>query len=333
MRPLAVSTRNMRPGLQAALLHDARGVDVDDAGLAGHDHAVVVGDPVAARAQPVAVEHRADDGAVGERDRRGAVPRLHERGVVAVEGALLGRHGRVVLPRLRDHHQHRVPDRAAGEVQQLEALVEGRGVGRAGRGDREGTLETRDQRGRHQRLAGTHPVAVALHGVDLAVVGEVAVRVRERPRRERVGGEAAVHQRQRGLDPLVGEIGEELGELRRGEHALVDEGAARQRREVDHLVAGARTVELRELVLAALAHHEEHAVELDAGGAAGVVDEQLLEARHHAQRRRADHRGVDRHLAPPDAPGGPRPRRWRRCGPWSSRAASASSGRKARPTP
>ena len=44
-----------------------------------HDHAVVVGDPVARRAQAVAVEHRADDRAVGERDRRGTVPRLHQR--------------------------------------------------------------------------------------------------------------------------------------------------------------------------------------------------------------------------------------------------------------
>ena len=222
--------------------------------------------------------------------------------MIPVERALLGRHGRVVLPRTGDHHQRRVPDRAAGEVQQLEALVEGRGVGRAGCRDREGALEARDQRRRHQRLAGAHPVAVALHGVDLAVVGEVPVGVCKRPRRERVGGEAAVHQRQRGLDPVVGEVGEELGELGRGEHALVDEGAARQRREVDHLVAGARTVELRELVLAALPHHEEQPVELQAGGATGVVDEQLPEAGHHAERGGADHRRVDRHLAPPDDP-------------------------------
>ena len=41
-----------------------------------------------------------------------------------------------------------------------------------------------------------------------------------------------MHERQRRLDPLVGEVGEELAELRRGEHALVDERAARQRREV-----------------------------------------------------------------------------------------------------
>ena len=215
--------------------------------------------------------------------------------MVPVEGALVGRHRRVVLPRLRDHHQHGVPDRPPGEVQQLEALVEARGVGRARRDDRERALETRDQRRGHQRLAGAHPVAVALHRVDLAVVREVPVRVRERPRRERVGGEPAVHQRERGLDALVGEVGEELGQLGRGEHALVDEGAARQRREV-HLFA----VDARELVLAALAHHEQLAVELDAGRAGGVVDEELPEARHHAQRGGADHRGVDRGLAPAD---------------------------------
>ena len=35
-----------------------------------------------------------------------------------------------------------------------------------------------------------HPVLVALQGVDLAVVGDVAVGMGERPARERVGGEA-----------------------------------------------------------------------------------------------------------------------------------------------
>ena len=91
-----------------------------------------------------------------------------------------------------------------------------------------------------QRLAGPHPVAVALDGVDLAVVGDVAVRVGQRPRRERVGREPRVDERQRRLDALVDEVGEELGELGRGEHALVDERAARQRREVDAAVLGDR---------------------------------------------------------------------------------------------
>ena len=93
---------------------------------------------------------------------------------------------------------------------------------------------------RQQRLAGGHPVAVAAQGVDLAVVRDVPVRVRQRPRRERVGGEPGVHQRQRAGDALVGELGVERLELRLGEHALVDQRARREAREVGAgLVLGA----------------------------------------------------------------------------------------------
>ena len=147
----------------------------------------VVGDPVAAGAQAVAVEHGADDGAVGEGDRCRAVPRLHERGVELVERPLVVGHRLVVLPRLRDHHQHGVGEAAAAEVQELERLVEAAGVGAVGRADREGPFEAGDELGLQQRLAGPDPVLVAAHGVDLAVVGDEPVGVGQRPRREGVG--------------------------------------------------------------------------------------------------------------------------------------------------
>jgi hypothetical protein len=54
---------------------------------------VVLGHVVARGPEAVAVEHGADDGAVGERDRRRAVPRLHQRRVVLVERAALRAHG------------------------------------------------------------------------------------------------------------------------------------------------------------------------------------------------------------------------------------------------
>ena len=134
-------------------------------------------------------------------------------GVEAVEVALPVGHRLVVLPRLRDHHQHGVGQRVAAEVQQLEHLVEAGRVGAARRADREGPLEPGDQVAVEQRLAGPHPVLVALHRVDLAVVGDEAVRVGQRPRRERVRREAGVHEGQRRLDPLVGQVGEEVAEL------------------------------------------------------------------------------------------------------------------------
>ena len=180
---------------------------------------------------------------------------------------------------------------------------------------------------RHQRLARAHPVAVALQRVDLAVVGDIAVRVRERPRRERVGREAAVHQRQRRLDALVGQVGEELGELRRGEHALVDERAARQRREVDRLRRRG------DLVLAALAGDEQLAVERRCRSRRGVDDEQLAEAR--ASRCGAvapiDRRRRSGTVAPAEDPQALLARRSPRCGRSACSAASGRAGRNAQP--
>src|SRR3546814_15084958 len=72
----------------------------------------------------------------------------------------------------------------------LYRAVEASGGGAARRADREGPLDPVDEVALEERLAGPHPVLVAHHRVDLAVVGDQAIRVRERPRREGVGGEA-----------------------------------------------------------------------------------------------------------------------------------------------
>ena len=218
--------------------------------------------------QAVAVEDRADERAVGERDAGRTVPGLHERGVELVEGPAGGVHLGVVLPRLGDHHQHGVRQAAAAEVEQLEHLVEAGRVGGARGADREEALEVAgDDAGAQLALAGAHPVAVALDGVDLAVVRDEPVGVRARPRREGVGGEPRVDEGQLGLEGPVREVGEERLELRGGEHALVDEGARRQRGEVDV-----------ELELGPLAQAEREPVELDPRGrAAGRGDEELPE--------------------------------------------------------
>ena len=169
--------------LQPALGDDVGRRDVEDADLAGQDDQVVLGLPPAARAQAVAVEDGADERAVGEADRGGPVPRLHDRGVEPVEGPAGRVHLVVVLPRLRDHHQHRVRQRPARQVQQLEHLVEGRRVAEVARRHREDPVQAElgrrtgravEQLGVQLGLAGPHPVPVALDGVDLAVVRDEA---------------------------------------------------------------------------------------------------------------------------------------------------------------
>ena len=114
--------------LQAPLLDDPVLGDRQHARLRRHHDQAVVGDDVARRAQAVAVERRADLAAVGEDHRRRAVPRLHHRRVVLVEGAPARVHLGVLLPRLGDHHHHGVGERVAAHRQQLERVVEGRGV-------------------------------------------------------------------------------------------------------------------------------------------------------------------------------------------------------------
>ncbi len=278
-------------GLQPALGDDLGRIDVDHPDLGRHHDEVVVGDPVAAGPKTVAVEHGADHGAIGERHAGGAVPGLHHARVVPVERPLVVVHLGVVLPRLGDHHQDRVLDRTSGQVQQLEHLVEAGRVRRAGRADRERLGEVRQVRARRHRLAGAHPVLVALDGVDLAVVGDEAVRMGKRPRRERVGREARVHEQQRALDTRIDEVREELAELRCRQHPLVDDRAGRQRREVRREV-------LRQFVLGTLAGNERLAVEFDTRGAVGGGDEELLHRRHRRPGGRAEALGAGRQVAP-----------------------------------
>ena len=181
--------------LQAALELDVFRLHRQHAGFRRHDEQSVVRYHVSRRAQSVAVQRSADNLAVGERDRSRAVPRLHQRGVIFVEG-LLGRiHGHVVIPGFRNHHGHRVRHFAAGPPEQFHGVVEFCRVAPACHLDRRQLLDVVSEERRLEHiLAGVHPISVALNGVDLAVVADEAERVRQIPGGERIGGKALVDQ-------------------------------------------------------------------------------------------------------------------------------------------
>ena len=71
--------------LQTALLEDPLGRNIEHAGLGGHHDQAILGHIITGGAQAVAVEHRADLPAVGERNRRRSVPRFHQAGMILVE--------------------------------------------------------------------------------------------------------------------------------------------------------------------------------------------------------------------------------------------------------
>ncbi len=285
-------------GLQPPLLHDLRLRDVEHAHLRGHDDEVVVGDEVAGGPQAVAVQRRADELAVGEGHGRRAVPGLHEGRVVLVEGAALGVHERVARPGLGDHEHHRVGDRVAAHHEELERVVERGRVGLAFVDEGPDLVEVGpEELGVDGRLARADPVEVALQRVDLAVVRDEAERVREVPRRERVGREALVGEGERRDEALVVQVGEELADLVGEQHALVDDGPVRERGHVE--LPGVREPQRADGVAGGLADDVELplegvAVEL----AAARAHEHLPDHRHRALRGVAERGGVDRHFAP-----------------------------------
>ncbi len=104
-------------------MNDLVGIEIDQAGLgAGYDQAVG-GECVAAGAQAVTIECRADIAAIGKAERGGTVPRFCGIAVVLQEGASA----------LRDRRRQQDPDRfgnvAAVARQQFHRLVERGRVG------------------------------------------------------------------------------------------------------------------------------------------------------------------------------------------------------------
>ena len=93
------------------------------------------------------------------------------------------------------------------------------------------------ERAFEDRLACVHPADVAANGVDFAVVRDVAIGVRELPAGKRVGGEALVNEAEGAGDERIGQFEVELLNLRSQHQALVDDGAAGERGDVEVVLA------------------------------------------------------------------------------------------------
>src|SRR5258708_26590563 len=89
-----------------------------------------------------------------------------------------------------------------------------------------------EERRLQQRLAGLHPVDVAAECVDLAVMGDVAVRMRPLPTGKRIRREALVYEAQRADRVGIGEFTIEVRDLRREQQTFVNNRAAGKRRDV-----------------------------------------------------------------------------------------------------
>ena len=279
-------------------------LDRQHAAFRGHDDDIVIGHEEAGRAQAVAVQRCADLAAVGKGHGGRAVPWLHQRRVVFVERAALGIHQRIAGPGFRDQHHHRMGEAVTPGQQQLERVVEAGGVRLAVRDQRPHLVEIGAEQLRfHGAAAGVHPVDVAAHGVDFAIVGDEAIGVRQLPAGEGVGAEPLVDKTKRRNAVRITQIVVKAAHLRCQQQALVDHGAAG---EAGHVEIGDPRHSVLfgqggERVLGLLADRQDLAFErVLIGAVLAAFDEALTDHRHLFAHSLAQALGRHWHVAPTD---------------------------------
>ncbi len=247
-QPLCVRLRVRQLRLQLAILDDAAFFKIDQQHLAGlqpplagnvffrkRQHTAFGGktNQIVRRgaeprwAQAIAIQRRADLPTVGKAHGGRPVPRLHQCGVVFVEGAPRRVHLRVSGPGFGHQHHHRMAERKPARQQQLQRIVEAGGVGLAMRDQRPHLVEVRAQQlALHRPAARIHPVHIAANRVDLAIMRHEAIGMGQPPAGERVGTEPLVDQPQRADAIRIAQIVVKRTDLCGEQQPLVHDGAA-----------------------------------------------------------------------------------------------------------
>ena len=249
-------------GFEAAVSCDVLGRNVEDTGFGSEDEEPVFRERPAGGAKSVAVKCGAEADAVRKRDGGGAVPRFHQRGMVFIERAYVVSHVVFRAPRLRDEHHHCVRRVASGGDEQLEHVVERGRIALSLVDERQNLLDV-DLVGRRpslllyacclygwgwpvkqnlllyacclygtvgereRRLACGERVEIPLERVDFPVVRNRAKRMRQFPRRERIGRIPLVDDGERRDEFGIGEVRIELLDLRGKQKPLVNDRARR----------------------------------------------------------------------------------------------------------
>ena len=182
--------KNHFAGSQAMTLGDARFVQVNQPGFRAGNHQAIVRHGVAHRPQTVAIQLRANGHAVTKHQRRGAVPRFGFMRQRFQRAAHIAGKKRIMQKRRRHQREHRCLNRLAFEQLDFQRVIKAGGIADV-------FFEQMKPFANANALAdfafaSAQPAAVTDHGINFAVVGHVAERLRELPGRLRVGGIALV---------------------------------------------------------------------------------------------------------------------------------------------
>ena len=289
---------------QAPLFNNAALVELHHAGFGAHHHVAVVGDAVAGRAQPVAIEGGADAAAIAEHQQGRAIPGLLQASVVLVKGLDLGATLQLGLlaEGLRHQGQQAVGDGPAAAHHQFEGGIE---VGRITESRIDHRLEVTGRIPPNRIEVGfgrPGPVDVAKQGVDLPVVAQQPHRLGQGPAGQGVGAEAAVVHRKTDGETGIAQVAVEGGQHLGAHHPLVHKGAAAEGGEIE--VKGAGSPGLPRPVANPTPQPEQQGFEgITLGGrpVGGRTDQPLLNRRGRLPGHGAKHGGVHGNLPPTEA--------------------------------
>src|SRR5262249_33650520 len=135
-----------------------------------------------------------------------------------------------------------------------------------------------------------------LQRIDLAVMRDVAVRMRQLPTGESVGREALVNQTERAHGLGIGEVAVEICDLRRQQQAFVDDRPTRERGDIEEFLV--LNIRLADLLFRALANHIELALEGVFVHFQWTSYKNLLNVRLRVSRHAADGIAVDGCVTP-----------------------------------
>ena len=211
MRPASVSTRNILPGCRRPFSTTRAGSMSSTPNSLASTTRPSRRDDVLRGAQPVAIERRADELAVGEAERRRAVPRLDEAAVVLVEAPSSRRHVGCRAPTLRGRassSRAAASDRSrARKSTTLSSDAESEPPGRM-IGLKSSMVLVEERRSASSASRADIQCWLPRSVLISPLCAMQPVRMRALPRGERVGREARVHHARAALTVRsVGEIG------------------------------------------------------------------------------------------------------------------------------
>ena len=207
-------------GAETLALRDSRFFQVNEAGFRARDQQAVVRERVAHRPQAVAIELGTNKFAVGENEGGGPVPRLALLRKRAQSAAHIAREQRVFLEGRRNHGEHGLFRGQPFEQSQLKTVIETRGI--ADVFFQDGKPRAHRKPRTNFALLGAQPAAVRDDGIDLAVMRDVAERLRQMPGRLGVRGITLVKNGEGGLERRVAQVFIKLGELPRRQETFID---------------------------------------------------------------------------------------------------------------